>query len=50
MSEEHLDAYLRSVFPNPPRSKDEKQYRRAIAQAQKYRQESRRLCFDGKGN
>jgi len=50
MSEEHLDAYLRSVFPDPPRSKDEKQYRRAITQAQKDREESRRLCFDGKGN
>jgi hypothetical protein len=49
MSEEHLDAYLRSVFPDPLLSKDEKQYRRAITLAQKDRQESRRLCFNGKG-
>lgn len=50
MSEERLDAYLKSVFPDPLRGKDEKQYRRALAQAQKDRRGSLRLYGEGMGN
>jgi hypothetical protein len=47
MSEGHLDAYLRSVFPDPLRGKNEKQYRRALAQTQRDRRESLRLYCEG---
>jgi Domain of unknown function (DUF932) len=50
MSEERLDACLRSVFPEPLRGKDEKQCRRALAQTQRNRRESLRLYCEGLGN
>jgi phage/plasmid-like protein (TIGR03299 family) len=50
MSERHLDAYLRSAFPDPLRGKDERLHRRALAQTQKDRRESLRLYCEGMGN
>jgi phage/plasmid-like protein (TIGR03299 family) len=50
MSKAIHDAYLKAVFEDPVRSKDQKQYKRAVEQAHRDRLESARLCFEGRGN
>lgn len=50
MSTPTLNTYLRAVFQDPRRGKDEKHYKRAMAQAQRDRDESERLFTGGKGN
>jgi len=50
MSEANLHAYLNSVYGDPPRSTDEKQFKRAVAQVKRDRLESARLFVEGKGN
>jgi phage/plasmid-like protein (TIGR03299 family) len=50
MSKASHEAYLKAVFDDPVMGKDEKQYKRTVAQTEKDRQESWRLCFEGKGN
>jgi len=50
MSEANLHAYLNSVYGDPPRGTDEKQFKRAVAQVKRDRLESARLFVEGKGN
>lgn len=50
MSDHTLKTYLRAVFQDPRRAKDEKHYKRAVAQVQRDRDESERLFTRGKGN
>jgi hypothetical protein len=50
MREPALEAYLRTIFHDPHKGKDEKHYKRALAQTQRNRAESARLFTEGKGN
>jgi phage/plasmid-like protein (TIGR03299 family) len=50
MSNASLNSYLKAIFHDPIRGKDERHYKRAVAQAQRDRVEAGRLFSGGKGN
>jgi len=50
IAEATLHTYLKAVFPDPSPKTGEKRFKKALAQAQRDRQESARLFTEGKGN
>ena len=50
LNTQSLDTYLKTVFPDPVRGKDDAQYERAVIRIQRNREASQLLWESGKGN